>query len=219
MKFPDLLALDYVHCHVLLCSLYQQDPILIKHVSSSFIDVDIWKWVMTIGEVRFVSMCFVLFVFRRIIDRENPECSVLGIGAYLIRTLTIVVFFFRGKRRRLDKYRVMLRLFFRNNIWRFFFSGIHFFYYLYFPFPSLLNGFFLTSGGFIQCPVGGYVETHQLSLYSCIIYESTALMSYHAFLAATLRFSSQCSALFYILVILIDPFLLLPFSNIQQLRC
>ena len=94
MKFPDLLALDYVHCHVLLCSLYQQDPILIKHVSSSFIDVDIWKWVMTIGEVRFVSMCFVLFVFRRIIDRENPECSVLGIGAYLIRTLTIVVFFF-----------------------------------------------------------------------------------------------------------------------------
>lgn len=94
MKFPDLLALDYVHCHVLLCSLYQQDPILIKHVSSSFKDVDIWKWVMTIGEVRFVSMCFVLFVFRRIIDRENPECSVLGIGAYLIRTLTIVRCFF-----------------------------------------------------------------------------------------------------------------------------
>ena len=99
------------------------------------------------------------------------------------------------------------------------FSGIHFFYYLYFPFPSLLNVFFFNVGGFIQCPVGGYVETHQLSLYSCIINESTALMSYHAFLAATLRFSSQCNALFYILVILIDPFLLFPFSNIQQLRC
>ena len=101
---------------------------------------------------------------------------------------------------------------------------VFFFWYSFLLLPLLsfslsFECFFLTSGGFIQCPVGGYVETHQLSLYSCIIYESTALMSYHAFLAATLRFSSQCSALFYILVILIDPFLHLPFSNIQQLRC
>ena len=188
------------------------------------LDVDIWKWVMTIGEVCFVSMCFVLFVFR-IIDRENPKWTGLGIGAYLIRTLTIVrcffppyaLSFFRGKRRRLDKYRVMLRLFFRNTIWRFFWYS-----FLLLPLLSFslsFECFFFNVGGFIQCPVGGYVETHQLSLYSCIINESTALMSYHAFLAATLRFSSQCNALFYILVILIDPFLLFPFSNIQQLRC